>query len=330
MDGWRLREAAERARGDEGHSCAGSCSGAKDISLSKAHSRRHISYVQLGGHAQRAARPRRAMSILKGLLTAREGSYFKTEQEDDLAAYRRRRLREGALKAGALLEGEVGPAPHVSDTKLAEIHAQEARLSASGPGVRRSVSSQMPPMSAEGGYRRDRSVAGTYRIPSARNAMWSGLHAANNAKEPALLPEETAAMRKSKAVADKALAAGTRALIYGSLIAAAGVTGGALVAATHFDIRSQDDLRRVLAESFGPSVDAAKLRFAPYKAWLEETGRGGGLLAASSGERGSIRWVEDSAIVRDLRRKFRIRRRREPDRDNPATSPAEELHGGTR
>ena len=77
-------------------------------------------------------------------------------------------------------------------------------------------------------------------------------------------------------------------------------------------------------------MDAAKLRFAPYKAWLEETGGGGGLLAASSGERGSIRWVEDSAIVRDLRRKFRIRRRREPDRDNPATSPAEELHGGTR
>lgn len=265
------------------------------------------------------------MSILKGLLTAREGSYFKTEQEDDLAAYRRRRLREGALKdhAGALLEGEVGLAPHVSDTKLAEIHAQEARLSASGPGVRRSVSSQMPPMSAEGGYRRDRSVAGTYRIPSARNAMWSGLHAANNANEPALLPEETAAMRKSKAVADKALAAGTRALIYGSLIAAAGVTGGALVAATHFDIRSQDDLRRVLAESFGPSVDAAKLRLAPYKAWLEDAGGGGGLLAASSGERGGIRWVENSAIVRDLRRKFRMRRR-EPDRADAATAPAEE------
>ena len=294
-----MREAAERARGDEGHSCAGSCSGAKVIfSVSKAHSRRHISYVQLGGHAQRAARPRRAMSILKGLLTAREGSYFKTEQEDDLAAYRRRRLREGALKdhAGALLEGEVGPAPHVSDTKLAEIHAQEARLSASGPGVRRSVSSQMPPMSAEGGYRRDRSVAGTYRIPSARNAMWSGLHAANNAKEPALLPEETAAMRKSKAVADKALAAGTRALIYGSLIAAAGVTGGALVAATHFDIRSQDDLRRVLAEASVRPWTPRSCVLRPTRRGSKKR-RGGGLLAASSGESRSIRWVEDSAIV---------------------------------
>ena len=237
MDGWRLREAAERARGDEGHSCAGSCSGAKDISLSKAHSRRHISYVQLGGHAQRAARPRRAMSILKGLLTAREGSYFKTEQEDDLAAYRRRRLREGALKdhAGALLEGEVGPAPHVSDTKLAEIHAQEARLSASGPGVRRSVSSQMPPMSAEGGYRRDRSVAGTYHIPPRETRCGAACTPRTTRRSRRSYPRRPRRCAK-QAVADKALAAGTRALIYGSLIAAAGVTGGALVAATHFDV----------------------------------------------------------------------------------------------
>jgi len=38
------------------------------------------------------ARPAGAMSILKGLLTAREGSYFKLEQEDDLSAYRKRRV----------------------------------------------------------------------------------------------------------------------------------------------------------------------------------------------------------------------------------------------
>ena len=72
------------------------------------------------------------MSILKGLLSAREGSYFKSEQEDDLSAYRRRRIREGAIKehdVGRLLEGPTELFP-ISDTKLAEIHAQEARVSA--------------------------------------------------------------------------------------------------------------------------------------------------------------------------------------------------------
>ena len=71
------------------------------------------------------------MSILKGLLSAREGSYFKSEQEDDLSAYRRRRIREGAIKehdVGRLLEGPTELFP-ISDTKLAEIHAQEARVS---------------------------------------------------------------------------------------------------------------------------------------------------------------------------------------------------------
>jgi hypothetical protein len=40
---------------------------------------------------------------------AREGSYFKSEQEDELSAYRRRRIREGALDPNAtptLLDGE--------------------------------------------------------------------------------------------------------------------------------------------------------------------------------------------------------------------------------
>ena len=62
------------------------------------------------------------------------------------------------------------------------------------------------------------------------------------------IPAETEAMRKTRAVANKALAAGTRALLYGSVAAAAGVVGGGL------------------------------------------------------------RWIEESTVVRDLRRKFRMRR----------------------
>ena len=53
------------------------------------------------------------MSVLKGLLTAREGSYFKTEQEDELQVYRRRRIKEGAIKDDPRLPGE-GPRGFVS------------------------------------------------------------------------------------------------------------------------------------------------------------------------------------------------------------------------
>ena len=43
---------------------------------------------------------------------AREGSYFKSEQEDELSAYRKRRIREGAIAPDperVLIPGETDP-----------------------------------------------------------------------------------------------------------------------------------------------------------------------------------------------------------------------------
>jgi hypothetical protein len=114
--------------------------------------------------------------------------------------------------------------------------------------------------------------------------------------------EETEAMRKSKAMAEKALRAGTRALVYGTLIAAAGVTGGAVLTAWWFDIRSQADLQACLQRAAGTTVVRVRTKLAPWKAWCEQVGGGG---------RG-LKWVENSVIVQDLRRKFRVRRRVEP------------------
>ena len=132
-------------------------------------------------------------------------------------------------------------------------------------------------------------------------------HEANKAR--ALLPEESAAMRKTKAIADKALVAGTRALFYGTLLAVGGVVGGGMLAATALDIRDADDLRFALLAQLGPSVDAARLRLQPYKTWLESRGLSVG--DGEAGGRSTARWIEDSTIVRDLRRKFRMRRRGE-------------------
>ena len=116
-------------------------------------------------------------------------------------------------------------------------------------------------------------------------------------------------MRKTKAIADKALVAGTRALFYGTLLAVGGVVGGGMLAATALDIRDADDLRFALLAQLGPSVDAARLRLQPYKTWLESRGLSVG--DGEAGGRSTARWIEDSTIVRDLRRKFRMRRRGE-------------------
>ena len=248
------------------------------------------------------------MSILRGLLSAREGSYFKSEQEDDPSAYRRRRIREGAIKehdVGRLLEGPTELFP-ISDTKLAEIHAQEARVSAPMRGMRLRVGSQMPPMSTKGGHGRDRSIAGTYRVPSARGAVWGARRGAGVARgeQRERCCRGVGGVRKTKAVADKALVAGTRALFYGSLLAGAGVVGGGMLAATVLDIRDADEALRALPPPAPrwtqPGSACAR------KAWLESRGLsvGGG----EAGEESAARWIEDSTIVRDLRRKFRMRR----------------------
>ena len=267
------------------------------------------------------ARPAGAMSILKGLLTAREGSYFKLEQEDDLSAYRKRRIREGALSETGvhLLEGNGQRElfPGWEKDKLAAIHAQEARVSPSVRAARLRVSSQMPPTSTQGASGRlDRSFAGTHKVPSTRGAVWEGFDAVRASREAnksrVLLPEESAAMRKTKAVADKALVAGTRALVYGSLIAVSGVAGGGLLVLTWLDVRDAHDVRKWVLTRLGPSVAAAKTRVAPIKTWLESCGLGttkatDGVTPSHSGK-SAVRWIEDSAIVQDLRGKFRARR----------------------
>jgi hypothetical protein len=106
--------------------------------------------------------------------------------------------------------------------------------------------------------------------------------------------------------------AGTRALVYGSLIAVSGVAGGGLLVLTWLDVRDAHDLRKWVLTRLGPSVAAAKTRVAPIKTWLESCGLGttratDGVTPSHSGK-SAVRWIEDSAIVQDLRGKFRARR----------------------
>jgi hypothetical protein len=100
------------------------------------------------------------------------------------------------------------------------------------------------------------------------------------------IPAETEAMRKTRAVANKALAAGTRALLYGSVAAAAGVVGGGFVASAALDVRSSDDLRALLQRVAGPSVERARRSLAPWREWGGWGGGWGGGGGGGGGGRG--------------------------------------------
>ena len=65
---------------------------------------------------------------------------------------------------------------------------------------------------------------------------------------------------------DKSLAVGTRALLYGTLIAAGGIAG---ITASYCDVHSADDLRLFMNRRLGPSVDRMKASLVPWKAYFK-------------------------------------------------------------
>lgn len=217
------------------------------------------------------------MDVFKGRLRAVEGSYYKREQEEELKEYRRKRVSAGALTqdlAGAVSEAELGAA---SD-KLAEISAQETRLSAPADKLRFKGSSQFPPTSAAGS-RRGSSAWGQQAWDSPRTSLgrtrWSVPVA-----DAALLPEETAAQQARKAVAERAMRAGTRALGYGSAAAVVVVALATRYALDALDVRSEADLRRVCGEALAPLVARCRAAAAPLSA---EGGWGERLRLAGAG-----------------------------------------------
>ncbi len=162
-------------------------------------------------------------------------------------------MREGALKLSDVhLPGVVdAELQGASADKLAEIWAQETRLSTPDDVLRRRVRSQMPPgdgtraarATAWGSGVLGAAVGHTPRTSLGRN-RWS----VPVEDAAPLLPEETAAMVAKREVAQRALAAGTRALLYGSAVAVVGLIVGARVAAHALDIHSEQDLRDRTAE----------------------------------------------------------------------------------
>jgi hypothetical protein len=231
------------------------------------------------------------MDVFKGRLRATEGSYFKHEQEEKLQEYRRKRWASEKLTtdlSGVVSEPELGA---VAD-KLAEISAAETRLSARPESRRFFGDSQFPPTSAAGSRRPPAWSTPLVSGPSAvghapRTSLGRNRWSLPSEADVVLLPEETAAQVARKAVAEKALAAGTRALLYGSAAAVMAVVLGARLALDSAGVSDEAGLRAACAQALAPAVQRLRAAAAPLTAadgWAGRLRLAGASLSRTEGE----------------------------------------------
>jgi len=81
----------------------------------------------------------------------------------------------------------------------------------------------------------------------------------------AMSPMELKALEATHVAHRRALVAGARALVYGSVLAVVGVVGGSAVASAWLEIHSHDDFRRAFKSTFEPYVQRARDSAEPYK-----------------------------------------------------------------
>ncbi len=221
-----------------------------------------------------------------------------------------------------------GPSSPLSATptdKLAEIHAAETRLSAPEAVLRLRVRSQMPP--GDGARVGPGSAAfagalggamGAAPRTSLGRARWALPDASELLRGDAgALPaaEESAARAAQREVAQRTLAAGTRALLYGSALAVVAAIAGARAAAQAYGIESEADMRRVCAEAAAPRAEAMKERLAPARAWFAARSATPGEGAAAVGD------GEEGAFAAQLRRSGAFRGLLQRDAPPPPPPP---------
>ena len=154
----------------------------------------------------------------------------------------------------------------------------------------------MPPMSGRGVVPRPGVWGAELGSAVPRTSLGRGRWTVGG-EDTALIPEETVAMAQKREVAQRALAAGTRALLYGSAGACACVLLFGRLAAWHYDVRSVADLQALTQRVLAPSADAIRASMEPYKeglrdrmqAWAgpEDGGGGGGGGGGAAGRFGT-------------------------------------------
>lgn len=259
--------------------------------------------------AQRA----RAMASLLGggLLQAREGAYFKSEQEGDLHQYLIKRVKEGKIKLSPdelkVIQGTSRTGlPETSDSSESvyevgmEILQQKARYESLDAKARARmltrVKASMPDASAEDIRRISANMAmygaagavyGAHRtqrlaLGGSRRALAQLSREAASQQQTVkeLSPEATEAMRRQ-------FFAGLRALTYGSILGILGVTGVATLIA--MNVGDVNQLKVSIQSSFEPVKTMFKAYARDVKPGSAHQGGGG---------------VKDSLFAKKLRERF--------------------------
>ena len=274
---------------------------------------------------------------------ANENQWAKKEQEIDLQKRNKKRNKEGEddevvddRKKLLLLEKKNGDGDDDESgnninsnmeydgvTKLAEVYANELRLSAqlearelrkhrrydlcehrSSHGQRRAFPEN------DGMVRRRRDRWGF-------EAIKSDLELRKFEHQNTMASERLAARRMNE-VHKSTNAAAMRALVYASCLALCGVVGGSVCASAFLDIASLDDLRDATKRNFEPTVFRIRERVDAYITKKGNSGEvmGGGisrLRESMSGKSASfLDKIEESEFVLALRRVFRMKEKKKP------------------
>lgn len=274
---------------------------------------------------------------------ANENQWAKKEQEMDLQKRNKKRNKEGEddevvddRKKLQLLEKKNGDGDddeggnninsnmeYDGVTKLAEVYANELRLSAqlearelrkhrrydlcehrSSHGQRRAFPEN------DGKVRRRRDRWGF-------EAIKSDLELRKFEHQNTMASERLAARRMNE-VHKSTNAAAMRALVYASCLALCGVVGGSVCASAFLDIASLDDLRDATKRNFEPTVFRIRERVDAYITKKGNSGEvmGGGisrLRESMSGKSASfLDKIEESEFVLALRRVFRMKEKKKP------------------
>lgn len=274
---------------------------------------------------------------------ANENQWAKKEQEMDLQKRNKKRNKEGEddevvddRKKLLLLEKKNGDGDDDESgnninsnmeydgvTKLAEVYANELRLSAqlearelrkhrrydlcehrSSHGQRRAFPEN------DGMVRRRRDRWGF-------EAIKSDLELRKFEHQNTMASERLAARRMNE-VHKSTNAAAMRALVYASCLALCGVVGGSVCASAFLDIASLDDLRDATKRNSEPTVFRIRERVDAYITKKGNSGEvmGGGisrLRESMSGKSASfLDKIEESEFVLALRRVFRMKEKKKP------------------
>ncbi|GAB4819978.1 hypothetical protein N2152v2_007024 [Parachlorella kessleri] len=233
--------------------------------------------------------------ILGNYGAAREGAYFKVEQEAELQNYRKKLVKEGKLEdevpaAAEKQEQTFDESVHVYEV-LPEVLAAEARVDAPDAARRkeyeRRIKGEPAPLTPAElrKYRSNLHMVGASVGHVPRMSFGRARYDLEGLglREGELVPGARTLSPQAQEVAARTYVAGVRALVYGSLLGALGLAAATTYVIHSLDIHSGDDFRERVQAGFAPLSGAIKGWVHPLKdraqAWLG----GASQAAAASG-----------------------------------------------